>query len=375
MYIPYGRQSIDENDIKAVEEVLRSDYLTTGPKIEEFEGKVAAYTGAKYAVAIANGTAALHAACYAAEIGEGDEVITTPITFAASSNCVLYCGGKPVFADIDEKTYNISPEDIERKITSATKAIIAVHFTGQPCEMEKIHNIARKHNLIVIEDAAHALGAQYKGKMVGSISDMTTFSFHPVKHITTGEGGMILTNNDRLYQRLKLFRTHGITRDDKLMTKNDGPWYYEQLELGFNYRITDIQCALGISQMDKLPEFLNRRKNIAARYNEAFADNDNIQIPYQESGCDNAWHLYIIRMKNGKRKEVFEKLRKAGIGVNVHYIPVYQHPYYRNHGYKDTICSNAEEYYKECISLPLYPGLKDEEQGYVIKKVLEFANS
>lgn len=375
MYIPYGRQSIDENDIKAVEEVLRSDYLTTGPKIEEFERKVAAYTGAKYAVAIANGTAALHAACYAAEIGEGDEVITTPITFAASSNCVLYCGGKPVFADIDEKTYNISPEDIERKITSATKVIIAVHFTGQPCEMEKIHNIARKHNLIVIEDAAHALGAQYKGKMVGSISDMTTFSFHPVKHITTGEGGMILTNNDRLYQRLKLFRTHGITRDDKLMTKNDGPWYYEQLELGFNYRITDIQCALGISQMDKLPEFLNRRKNIAARYNEAFADNDNIQIPYQESGCDNAWHLYVIRMKNGKRKEVFEKLRKAGIGVNVHYIPVYQHPYYRNHGYKDTICSNAEEYYKECISLPLYPGLKDEEQGYVIKKVLEFANS
>lgn len=373
MYIPYGRQSIDEKDIKAVEEVLRSDYLTTGPKIEEFERKVAAYTGAKYAVAIANGTAALHAACYAAGIGKGDEVITTPITFAASSNCVLYCGGKPVFADIDEKTYNISPEDIERKITSATKAIIAVHFTGQPCEMEKIHNIARKHNLIVIEDAAHALGAQYKGKMVGSISDMTTFSFHPVKHITTGEGGMILTNNDKLYQRLKLFRTHGITRDDKLMTKNDGPWYYEQLELGFNYRITDIQCALGISQMDKLPEFLNKRKNIAARYNEAFAGNDNIQIPYQESGCDNAWHLYVIRIKNGKRKEVFEKLRKAGIGVNVHYIPVYQHPYYRNNGYKDTICPNAEKYYKECISLPLYPGLKIEEQEYVIKKVLEYA--
>lgn len=374
MYIPYGRQSIDENDIKAVEEVLRSDYLTTGPKIEEFERKVAAYTGAKYAVAIANGTAALHAACYAAGIGEGDEVITTPITFAASSNCVLYCGGKPVFADIDEKTYNISQEDIERKITSATKAIIAVHFTGQPCEMEKIHNIARKHNLIVIEDAAHALGAQYKGKMVGSISDMTTFSFHPVKHITTGEGGMILTNNDKLYQRLKLFCTHGITRDDKLMTKNDGPWYYEQVELGFNYRITDIQCALGISQMDKLPEFLNKRKNIAARYNEAFAGNDNIQIPYQELGCDNAWHLYVIRIKNGKRKEVFEKLRKAGIGVNVHYIPVYQHPYYRNNGYKDTICPNAEKYYKECISLPLYPELKAEEQEYVIKKVLEYAD-
>lgn len=371
MYIPYGRQSIDENDIKAVEEVLRSDYLTTGPKIEEFEKKVAGYTGAKYAVAIANGTAALHAACYAAGIGVGDEVITTPITFAASSNCVLYCGGKPVFADIDAKTYNISAEDIERKITPRTKAIIAVHFTGQPCEMDKIHKIAEENNLIVIEDAAHALGARYKGKLVGSISDMTTFSFHPVKHITTGEGGMILTDNEQLYQRLKLFRSHGITRDEKLLTKNDGPWYYEQLDLGFNYRITDIQCALGISQMDRLSEFLNKRKAIVNKYNEAFADNINIQIPYQHPGCENAWHLYVIRVKNGKRKEVFEALRKAGIGVNVHYIPVYQHPYYRTHGYEDVICPNAEEYYSECISLPLYPGLKEQEQEYVIEKVIE----
>lgn len=371
MYIPYGRQSIDENDIKAVEEVLRSDYLTTGPKIEEFEKKVADYTGAKYAVATANGTAALHAACYAAGIGEGDEVITTPITFAASSNCVLYCGGKTVFADIDAKTYNISAEDIERKITPRTKAIIAVHFTGQPCEMDKIHKIAKEHNLIVIEDAAHALGARYKGQLVGSISDMTTFSFHPVKHITTGEGGMILTDNEQLYQRLKLFRSHGITRDEKLLTKNDGPWYYEQLDLGFNYRITDIQCALGISQMDRLPEFLNKRRTIVNRYDEAFADNINIQIPYQYPGCENAWHLYVIRVKNGKRKEVFEALRKAGIGVNVHYIPVYHHPYYRNHGYADVICPNAEEYYSECISLPLYPGLKEQEQEYVIEKVIE----
>lgn len=372
MFIPYGRQSINEQDIEAVVNVLKSDYLTTGPKIAEFERKVADYTGAKYAVAIANGTAALHAACYAAGIGEGDEVITTPITFAASSNCVLYCGGTPVFADINPETYNISPEDIERKITPKTKAIIAVHFTGQPCEMEQIHAIAHKYNLIVIEDGAHALGAEYQGKRVGTLSDMTTFSFHPVKHITTGEGGMILTDNPELYQRLKLFRTHGITREEELLTKNDGPWYYEQLDLGYNYRITDIQCALGVSQMDRLPEFLEKRKQIAKRYNEAFAANEQIQLPYQKEGCDNAWHLYVIRIKNGKRKEIFEKLRAAGIGVNVHYIPVYQHPYYRTHGYAEVTCPNAEEYYKECISLPMYPDLKEEEQEYVIEKVLEY---
>lgn len=372
MFIPYGRQSINEQDIEAVVNVLKSDYLTTGPKIAEFERKVADYTGAKYAVAIANGTAALHAACYAAGIGEGDEVITTPITFAASSNCVLYCGGTPVFADINPETYNISSEDIERKITPKTKAIIAVHFTGQPCEMEQIHVIAHKYNLIVIEDGAHALGAEYQGKRVGTLSDMTTFSFHPVKHITTGEGGMILTDNPELYQRLKLFRTHGITREEELLTKNDGPWYYEQLDLGYNYRITDIQCALGVSQMDRLPEFLEKRKQIAKRYNEAFAANEQIQLPYQKEGCDNAWHLYVIRIKNGKRKEIFEKLRAAGIGVNVHYIPVYQHPYYRTHGYAEVTCPNAEEYYKECISLPMYPDLKEEEQEYVIEKVLEY---
>ena len=372
MFIPYGRQSINEQDIEAVVNVLKSDYLTTGPKIAEFERKVADYTGAKYAVAIANGTAALHAACYAAGIGEGDEVITTPITFAASSNCVLYCGGTPVFADINPETYNISSVDIERKITSKTKAIIAVHFTGQPCEMDQIHEIADKHNLIVIEDGAHALGAVYKGKRVGTLSDMTTFSFHPVKHITTGEGGMILTDNPKLYERLKLFRTHGNKKEENLLTKNDGPWYYEQRDLGFNYRITDIQCALGTSQMDRLPGFLEKRKKIAEQYNEAFAGNNQIQLPYQKEGCDNAWHLYVIRVKNGNRKEVFEKLRAAGIGVNVHYIPVYQHPYYRSHGYAQVVCPNAEEYYKECISLPMYPDLKEEEQEYVIKKVLEY---
>lgn len=369
MYIPYGRQYVDDEDIEEVVKVLKSDFLTTGPVIEEFEKKVADYVGAKYAVAVANGTAALHAACYAANIGKGDEVITTPITFAASSNCAFYCGAVPVFADIDPKTYNIDPSDVEKKITDRTKAIIAVHFTGQPCDMERIYEIANKHGLIVIEDAAHALGAVYEGKKVGSLSEMTTFSFHPVKHITTGEGGMVLTNHQELYERLKLFRTHGITREEHLLRKNDGPWYYEQLDLGYNYRITDIQCALGISQMKKLPYFLERRKEIAERYQEAFADCDNIQCPYQKPGCENAWHLYVIRIKGGKRKEVFEKLREAGIGVNVHYIPVYQHPYYQEHGYKDISCPNAEQYYEEAISLPIYPALKEAEQEYVIETV------
>ena len=369
MYIPYGRQYVDDEDIEEVVKVLKSDFLTTGPVIEEFEKKVADYVGAKYAVAVANGTAALHSACCAANIGKGDEVITTPITFAASSNCAFYCGAVPVFADIDPKTYNIDPSDVEKKITDRTKAIIAVPFTGQPCDMERIHEIANKHGLIVIEDAAHALGAVYEGKKVGSLSEMTTFSFHPVKHITTGEGGMVLTNHQELYERLKLFRAHGITREEHLLRKNDGPWYYEQLDLGYNYRITDIQCALGISQMKKLPYFLERRKEIAERYQEAFADCENIQCPYQKPGCENAWHLYVIRIKGGKRKEVFEKLREAGIGVNVHYIPVYQHPYYQEHGYKDISCPNAEQYYEEAISLPIYPALKEAEQEYVIETV------
>src|SRR5574344_267723 len=368
MYIPYGRQRIDQDDIQAVVDVLESDFLTTGPKIEEFENAVAKVTGAKYGVAISNGTAALHAACYAAGVTKGYEVITTPITFAASANCALYCGATPVFADIDPKTYNICPEDIEEKITSKTKAIIPVHYTGQPCEMENIHKIAKEHNLIVIEDAAHALGADYKGRKVGSISDMTTFSFHPVKHITTGEGGMILTNNKDYYERLKLFRSHGITRDAELMNKNDGPWYYEQLDLGYNYRITDIQCALGISQLKKLDAFVEKRRNLAARYNEAFKDTECVTVPYQKEGCNSSWHLYVIQVDN--RKKVFEQLRAAGIGVNVHYIPVYKHPYYQNNGYKNVSCKNAENLYEHLISLPLYPALTTEQQDYVIEKVL-----
>ena len=365
--IPYGKQTIEKDDIQSVVDVLRSDYLTTGPKIAEFEKMVADYVGAKYAVAISNGTSALHAACFAAGIQPGDEVITTPLTFAASSNCVLYCGGTPVFADVDPKTYNIDPEDIRRKITDKTKAIIAVHLAGQPCDMDEIHKIAKEHDLLVIEDGAHALGSVYKGKKVGTLSDMTTFSFHPVKPITTGEGGMIVTDNEEFYQKMMLFRSHGITRDENLMTRNDGPWFYQQLDLGYNYRITDIQCALGCSQMKKLDRFLALRKEIVARYNEAFADCENIIIPYQLPETESGWHLYIVQVKNCDRRKVFEALREHGIAVNVHYIPVYLHPYYQEHGYKDVHCRNAEEVYSHIISLPLYPTLTEEQQQYVIE--------
>ncbi len=372
MNIPYGRQTIDEKDIQAVIDVLRSDYLTTGPNVAEFERKVADYVGAKYAVAVCNGTAALHIACLAAGITKGDEVITSPMTFAASSNCVLYCGGTPVFADILSDTYNIDAADIERKITEKTKAIIPVHYTGQPCDMDAIADIAKKHNLVVIEDAAHALGASYKGCMIGSISDMTCFSFHPVKPITTGEGGMVVTNDEELYKRLKLFRSHGITREEDLMTENQGGWYYQQLELGYNYRITDISCALGSSQLDKLDDFIAARRRIARRYDEAFQGIDGLQIPVQVEGCESGWHLYMIQVTKKPRKEVFEQLRSAGIGVNVHYIPVYQHPYYQKNGYADCHCPNAEQFYSRAISLPIFPTLTEEQQEYVIEKVLEF---
>lgn len=372
-YIPYGRQNINDDDIQAVIETLQSDYLTTGPRIQEFEQKVANYCGARYAVAVSNGTAALHIACMAAGIGEGDEVITTPITFVASSNCVLYCGATPVFADIHPQTYNIDVEDIERKITDKTKAIIPVHFSGQPCQMDSIHQIAKKYNLIVIEDAAHALGADYKGQKIGSISDMTTMSFHPVKHITTAEGGMVLTNDEALYKKLCLARTHGITRDDSMMecVAEDEPWYYEQISLGYNYRITDVQCALGISQMNRLDEFVEKRIRLVQRYNEAFAGVSSIITPYQMEGCHNSYHLYVIQVTNRPRKEVFQELRAAGIGVNVHYIPIYTQPYYRKNGYADVCCPNAEQYYERAISLPLYPDLTDEEQDYVIEQVLK----
>ena len=396
MYIPYGRQSIDDADIEAVVKVLKSDYLTTGPAVAAFEKKVADYVGAKDAVAVSNGTAALHVACLAAGIGEGDEVITTPITFAASANCVLYCGGTPVFADIDPDTYNISPEELESKITPQTKAIIPVHYTGQPCDMDAILEIARKHDLLVIEDGAHALGASYKGKKIGSIADMTCFSFHPVKPVTTGEGGMIVTDNEELYRKLVLYRSHGITRDKDMMQQYEeqlhqssdpalqeaadmlrgdvidpGGWYYQQLELGYNYRITDISCALGASQMDKLDRFLERRRQIAKKYDEAFADIPQIKTPWQQEGCQSGWHLYMIQTMERSRREVFDGLRQAGIGVNVHYIPVYRHPYYQRNGYAGVHCLNAEAFYERAISLPIFPGLTGQQQDYVIEHVIK----
>lgn len=379
-YLSYGQQWVDNDDIEEVVKVLKSDYLTTGPKIEEFEEKFARYIGAKYAVCISNGTAALHAACFAAGIKECDEVITTPITFAASANCILYQGGKPVFADIDPNTYNIDPKDIEKRITDKTKAIIPVDFTGQPINIDEINAIAKKHNLIVIEDGAHSLGAKYKGKRTGSLVDMTTFSFHPVKHITTGEGGMITTNNKKLYEKLKLFRSHGITRDKEILyNKDQGPWYYEQLELGYNYRITDIQCALGISQLNKLDKFLERRREIAEKYNKYLKDIDGIILPYQEEYTKSSWHLYIIQLElekfNVGRREIFEALQAENIGVNVHYIPVYYHPYYQKLGYEKGLCPNAEKLYERIITIPLYPKMSDEDVEDVVmalEKVLKY---
>lgn len=379
-YLPYGQQWIEDDDIEEVVKVLKSDYLTTGPKIEEFEEKFGKYVGVKYAVAISNGTAALHGASFAAGIKEGDEVITTPITFAASANCILYQGGKPIFADIDSSTYNIDPKDIEKKISSKTKAIVPVDFTGQPVNIDEINAIAKKYNLIVIEDGAHSLGAEYKGKKTGSLVDMTTFSFHPVKHITTGEGGVITTNNKELYEKLKLFRTHGITRDKQILyNKNEGSWYYEQLELGYNYRITDIQCALGISQLNKIDKFLRRRREIAEKYNEYLKDIDGIVLPYQEEYIKSSWHLYVIQLELEKfkvgRREIFEALQAENIGVNVHYIPVYYHPYYQKLGYKKGLCPNAEKLYERIITIPLYPKMTDKDVKDVVEaldKVLKY---
>lgn len=373
IHISYGKQYIDEDDINAVVNVLQSDYLTTGPVVTEFEKIVADYVGAKYAVAVSSGTAALHTACFAAGIQPGDEIITTPITFAASANCALYFGATPVFADIKRDTYNIDPKEIQKKITKHTKAIIPVHYTGQPCEMEEIQSIAKRYGLILIEDAAHALGAEYHGKKIGSISDMTIFSFHPVKHITTGEGGMITTNNETLYERLKLFRSHGIIRGEKCKVGNEkeGDWYYQQIDLGYNYRITDIQSALGISQMKKLDMFIERRKYLAERYNKAFSDRKEIICPFQQIKCNSSWHLYVIQVDAEKRLDLYDTLQKAGIHVNVHYIPVYQHPYYQNHGYNKIHCANAELFYKRIISLPLYYSLTDDEQDYVIHTIKE----
>lgn len=377
--IGYGHQYIDNADIQAVVDVLKSEFLTCGPKIEETEAKLCETTGAKYAVLIANGTAALHAAVYAAGIGPGDEVITTPITFAASANCALYCGGKPVFADINADTYNIDPDDIERKITNKTKAVVAVDFTGQAVEIDEIRKICNKNNLIFIEDAAHSLGTKYKGKPVGSLADMTEFSFHPVKTCTAGEGGAITTNADELYKKLVLFRTHGITRVQNWMDKEtEGGWYYQQVALGYNYRMTDIQAALLSSQLDKLDMFAKRRKEIVKRYDEAFRAVPEIKVQREIPESDTVRHLYIIQlnaeMLKCGRREVFDALQAEGIGVNVHYIPVYSFPYYQKIGYKMGSCPNAERLYERIISIPLFYSMSDEDQEKVIEAVKKVIN-
>lgn len=372
-YLPYAQQWIDDADVQAVVDVLKSDYLTTGPAIRAFEQAVADYVGAEYAVAFANGTAALHGACFAAGIEQGDEVIVTPMTFAASANCVLYQGGTPVFADIDSRTYNLDPAEIERKITEKTKAIIPVDYTGQPVQLDEILAIAKKHNVVVIEDGAHSLGAHYKGKKVGTQSDMTMFSFHPVKQVTCGEGGVITTNNADYYDKLVQFRSHGITRDKKYLEKCDGPWYYEMQFLGFNYRMTDIQAALGTSQLKKIDGFINRRKEIVWRYNEAFHNVPELNVPYQHQVAKSSWHLYVIRLDLEKlqagRLEIFQAMRAQNIGVNLHYLPVYLHPYYRGLGYEQGLCPNAEALYDTAITLPLFPKMTDEDVEDVIRAV------
>ena len=372
-YLSYGKQTVDESDIQAVVDVLKGDYLTTGPFVKEFEDKVANYVGAKYAVAVSNGTAALHMACFAAGIKEGDEVIVSSMTFAASANAVLYCGGTPVFADIDPVTYNIDSDRIEEKITDKTKAIIPVDFSGQSVDMDRIKEIADKHDLIIIEDAAHALGSEYKGRKVGSQADMVEFSFHPVKPITTAEGGIVTTNSENLYKKMMIFRTHGITRDQEILNENHGPWYYEQQHLGYNYRLTDVQSALGTSQMNKINDFITRRREIVEQYNEAFKDLKEIVTPSEAEFSDSGWHIYVIKVKpellTTTRKEIFEALQAENIGVNVHYLPVYLHPYYKGLGYEKGLCPNAEDLYDNMITLPLFPSMTNEDVNDVVTAV------
>lgn len=376
----YGHQYIDEADVQAVTEVLKSDFLTCGPKIGELEKKLCALTGAKYAVVCANGTAALHIAALSAGVGEGDEVITTPITFAASANCALYCKARPVFADIDPETYNIDPAKVEAAVTSRTKAVVAVDYTGQSVDLAPLTEICKRHGLTLIEDGAHVIGTTYKGQPNGSIADMTTFSFHPVKTVTGGEGGAVLTNDETLYQKLLLYRSHGITRDETLMEhESDGPWYYEQIALGFNYRMTDIQAALIISQLDKLPMFRARRKEIVKRYNEAFGKMPELFVQREIPESDTTRHLYILRIVPEKlkidRRQFFDALSAENVHCNVHYIPVYYFPYYEKMGYKRGLCPNAEKLYEEIISLPLYYGMSDEDTESVIeavKKIVDY---
>lgn len=375
--IPYGRQNINEADIQAVVDVLRSDFITQGPAVPAFENLVAKYCGASYAIAVNSATSALHIACLALGVGKGDIVWTSPISFVASANCALYCGAKVEFVDIDPKSYNLSIEQLTIKLAEAEKngalpkVIIPVHLSGQPCEMQKVHALSQKYGFKIIEDASHAIGAKYQNEPVGNCkySDITVFSFHPVKIITTAEGGMALTNQPELADQMALLRSHGITRDDNKMTQaSDGPWYYQQISLGFNYRMTDLQAALGFSQMQRLDDFIEKRHKIAHRYNETLSDLP-ITIPWQHQDSYSALHLYILRLQLDKisisHKEFFTRLRESNIGVNLHYIPIYLHPYYKKFGYHQEEYENANAYYAEAISLPIYPNLTVDQQSHI----------
>lgn len=373
----YGKQSIDENDIDAVVEVLKSDFLTQGPAIEKFEKCVAEYCGAKYAVAVTSATAALHISCLSAGLGKDDILWTSPITFTASANCGRYCGADVDFVDIDPSTYNMSIAELEKKLQAAEikpRVVVPVHLAGQSCEMDKIYKLSQKYGFKVIEDASHAIGADYKETKVGccKYSDMTVFSFHPVKIVTTGEGGMVLTNDKDLYEKL----VYGITRDPKLMTGTaDGPWYYQQIDLGFNYRMTDMQAALGYSQMQKVNEFVSKRRYLAKRYNELLKNINGIQLPDQNEDTKSSWHLYVVRVDFSKisktKNQIFAEMKEKGICLNLHYIPVHTQPYYENLGFKGGDFPNSEKYYEEAFTLPLYYSLTDEQQDHIVKSLVE----
>lgn len=378
--LPYGRQTIGEEEERALLEVLRSDFITTGPKVREFEERIAALVGKRYAVAVNSGTAALHCAAFAAGIKEGLEAVTTPNTFLASANCVVYLGGRPVFADIDAETYNIDPAEVRKAVTDRTRAIISVDFAGQPADHEELAEVAGDKGLVHIEDAAHALGAEYKGAHTGRQADLLTLSFHPVKHITTGEGGIVATDDEEMYQNLQTFRTHGMVRDPgRLIHKDEGPWFYEMQVLGFNYRITDLQCALGLAQMPKLEGFIGRRRRIAAMYTEAFSAIEGVVPMTERPDRKSVYHIYVVRFQREAfkvgRKRIFEALRAENIGVNVHYIPVHLQPYYRQrYGHKRGDFPRAEEYYDTAITLPIFPTMTDADVEDVIQAVGKVAD-
>ena len=372
-YLSYGRQWVEDDDIEAVVTVLKGDWLTTGPDVERFEQAFARWNGTGYAVAVSSGTAALHAATFAAGFGQGDEVITTPLTFAATANCLLYQGATPVFADIDPDTLCIDPEQIRRRVTSRTQGIIVMHYGGQPCDMDPIMELAREHGLIVVEDACHAMGATYKGRQAGTLGDLACYSFHPVKHITTGEGGMVVTQNGEWDVLMRAFRNHGITSEAR-QREEAGAWFYEMSYLGFNYRLNDFQCTLGVQQLEKLPARLARRRAIAEYYTQQFADLDTVEIPTLRPDVGHGWHLYVILLNLDRlsvdRSEVFRALRAENIGVNVHYIPVHMHPYYQGRfGYKRGDYPLAEGAYDRMLTLPLFPSMRNDDVADVVTAV------